>query len=128
MDTLPDVASHPLVVWAAVAAALIYIMATALAKAVPPLLEAKANAHRVRAEAAATGRRYRQEEEDARVLDLSTQVDHLAGRVWTLEQERERWRDALVRHAAWDHLMLTRALAAGDGEVTPPPPLWPLPE
>jgi len=51
-------------------------------------------------------------------------VDHLAGRVYTLELQQHRQDQYLVEHAKWDHELLMAAIAAGL-EVSEPPPLRP---
>lgn len=119
MDSPADVATHPVVVYTTVIAVAGYVLATAIAKVVGPLAEAMESAAERR-------RQYRQRAEDARILDLSSQVDHLAGRVWTLEQSADRQATYLTLHAAWDHEVTMAALAAGV-EVPPAPPLRPPP-
>lgn len=119
-DTLPDAASNPVVVYVVVATACLSAVVLALARLAGPMGEALESAGNRR-------RAYRQSAEDARIVDLSHQVDHLAGRVWTLEQARERQSAALIAHAIWDQQMTTAAIAAGL-DVTVPPPLYPPPE
>lgn len=115
-----DAADNTLVVYTVVATACLSVVVLAFARLVGPLGEALQSAAERR-------RAYRQRAEDARILDLSQQVDHLGGRVWTLEQARERQSVALIAHAVWDQALISRAIEAGL-EVTPPPPLYPPPD
>lgn len=114
---LDRAADSALVVWAAIGMAVFVTICVGLAKGVPPIVEAWGAMSEKR-------RQLRQRAEDARIVDLSEQVDHLTGRVWTLERSQERQRDALVAHAQWDTHVLAAAIAAGV-DVTAPPPLWP---
>lgn len=108
---VPD--PSPIVVYVALAGAVLYIAAKSVAQVVEPI------------SAALTKRReFKQANEDARIVDLSHQVDHLAGRVHTLEERAQRQDRALDRHAAWDHQMIQAAIRAGL-DVPEPPPLRP---
>lgn len=118
-DQLVDVATEPLVVWFVIVSACAAILLRTLSGSIPPAVEAWGRMRETR-------RRDRQRGEDARILDLSEQVDHLAGRVWTLEQDKARHSEALIRHAAWDQALIHAAIAAGVA-VHPPPPLYPTP-
>lgn len=108
---LPDAASSPWVVRTVVAAACVTAVLLAAARVVEPLGEAWEKL-----------RRYRQRSEDARIKDMSEQVDHLAGRVYTLEQQQLRQDRYLLEHAKWDHELMMAAINAGL-EVSEPPPL-----
>lgn len=116
-DGIDQAATSPVVVWVGIGVAVFVVVCAGLAKAVPPVVEAWGTMAEKR-------RQFRQRAEDARILDLSEQVDHLAGRVWVLERNADRQRDALIAHAQWDQKILTAAIAAGL-DVTVPPPLWP---
>lgn len=112
-DSLPDAAAHPAVVWTVVATACISAVLIAATRLAGPLSEALERK-----------RQFKQKAEDARIKDLSEQVDHLAGRVYTLEA-RERKRDQyLLEHAKWDHDLMMAAIKVGL-DVSEPPPLRP---
>lgn len=114
---IEDTVTDPVVVWVGVWLTVFVAVVLALAKALPPAIEAWGKTReQVRAS--------RQRTEDARILDLSSQVDHLAGRVFTLEQNRERHQAVLIAHAAWDQQLIHAAIAANVA-VTAPPPLYP---
>ena len=49
---------------------------------------------------------------DARIRDLSSQVDHLEGRIYTLERRQQRQDAYLYAHAVWDQKMLEAAIKA----------------
>lgn len=115
--SLDQAADSALVLWVGIGMAVFVVVCVGLAKAVPPVVEAWGAMAEKR-------RQFRQRAEDARVLDLSDQVDHLAGRVFTLEQLVERWRNQLMAHADWDQQLMAAAIAAG-ADVSKPPPLWP---
>jgi len=108
---LPDAANNPVVVWTVVACACITAIILAFAKLVSPV-----------GEALEQRRQIKQRAEDARIRDLSEQVDHLAGRVYTLETNATRQDRYLLEHAKWDHEMQMAAINAGL-EVPDPPPL-----
>jgi len=115
--SLPDAAESPVVIWTVILTTCAVAILLAIAKVVGPLGEAfESNAER--------HRQYKQRDEDARIVDLSSQVDHLAGRVYTLELQQHRQDQYLVEHAKWDHELLMAAIAAGL-EVSEPPPLRP---
>lgn len=114
-----DTASEPAVVWTVILVACASAVLLAAARVLPPVIEAWG---KMREQV----RQSRQRQEDARIKDLSEQVDHLAGRVWTLEQDRARQAAALMEHAAWDQALIHAAIAAGVA-VQPPPPLYPAP-
>lgn len=71
-----------------------------------------------------TMRKMRQldELEDARVVDLTAQVKHLATRVEALEEEGARHRRLVLEHVMWDANAIVEAGKAGI-QLTPPPPL-----
>lgn len=119
-DQLTDAATDPIVVWVVIAAGSVAVILRSLSSVLPDVIAAWGKMREQR-------RRDRQASEDARIVDLSSQVDHLAGRVWTLEQNRERMQAALIDHAAWDQALIHAAVAAGV-PVTTPPPLYPIPE
>lgn len=114
-----ETASDPAVVWTVIIAACVSAVLLSLSRALPPAIEAWGKMRE-------TIRRTRQRAEDARIVDLSSQVDHLAGRVYTLEQNRERHTAALIEHAAWDQTLIHAAIEAGVA-VSKPPPLYPPP-
>lgn len=112
-ESLPDAASHPAVIWTVVGTACVSAVILAAARLAGPL-----------GEMIEKRRQMKQRSEDARIKDLSEQVDHLAGRVFTLEA-RERVRDRyLIAHAEWDHELMMAAIRAGL-TVSEPPPLRP---
>lgn len=115
-EGVPDAAAHPWVVYAVVAAAVAYVLATAVAKVAEPISSALTKY-----------REHRQASEDARIRDLDRQVDHLLGRVTTLELRQQRQDTFLAEHAAWDRTVLQAAIAAGLTleDLGQPPPLWP---
>lgn len=115
-EGVPDAAAHPWVVYAVVAAAVAYVVATAVAKVAEPVSAAMTRY-----------RQHRQASEDARILDLDSQVDHLKGRVTTLEQRQQRQDNYLAAHAVWDREVLSAAILSGmdPEQVGPIPPLWP---
>ena len=113
----PDAAGHPVVTYAVVAAAVLYVVALAIAKAADPVSAALEKR-----------RNFKQRAEDARIVDLDAQVDHLAGRVFTLEQRQQAQDLALYAHALWDAQVIEAALAGGidlASTIGPPPPLRP---
>lgn len=116
---VPGVDAHPVVVWVAIASAVLVLLSYAVARAAGPVSEALQR-----------WREHRQAGEDARILDLSAQVDHLAGRVFTLEQRQQRQDAYLYAHAEWDRAVLAAAIRHGLDleELSTPPPLWPPPE
>jgi hypothetical protein len=115
-EGLTDAATHPAVVWTAVAAACIVVILLAFARVAEPVAGAWGKL-----------REARQKGEDARIQDLSSQVDHLAGRVYTLEQRQQRQDAYLYAHAVWDQRMLDAAIRSGLDleDIGPPPPLRP---
>lgn len=114
-----DTASEPAVVWTVIVAVCFAAVVGTLAKTLPPAVEAWSRMRDTR-------RRDRGRAEDARIVDLSEQVDHLAGRVWTLEQDKARHTATLIEHAAWDQQLIHAAIARGVA-VSAPPPLYPTP-
>lgn len=126
LTSVEDSATHPVVIWATIAAAVLVLVAVTLSRVLPPILDAKSRLQEARLAAAAAREKAAQAAEDARILDLSHQVDHLAGRVWSLEQQRERQQAALIEHAAWDQQLIHAAIAAGVA-VQSPPPLYAVP-
>lgn len=115
-EQLSDAATHPAVIWTAVATACVVVILLAGARVVEPL-----------AAAWQKWREARQKSEDARILDLSHQVDHLAGRVYTLERRQQKQDAYLYAHAVWDQKMLEAAIKAGldIADIGDPPPLRP---
>lgn len=115
-EGVPDAAAHPLVVYAVVAAAVAYVLAMAVAKAADPISSVLTKR-----------REYKQASEDARIIDLSHQVDHLAGRVYTLEARQIKQDQYLFVHAAWDQRLLELAIQSGIDldDIGQPPPLRP---
>lgn len=114
---VPGVDAHPIVIWAAIMAAVSVMLAHAIARAVGPV-----------SEAIQRWREHKQASEDARIVDLSGQVDHLAGRVFTLEQRQQRQDRYLFEHAQWDRKILAAAIRLGlddTDDLGTPPPLWP---
>lgn len=116
-DPLTEAATEPAVFWTVVVSGCLSVVLVAASKVLPDAIAAWGKMREQR-------RRDRQAEEDARIVDLSSQVDHLAGRVWTLEQNRERMHQVLIEHAAWDQALIHAAITAGV-KVQPPPPLYP---
>lgn len=116
-EGVPDAAAHPFVVYAVVVAAVAYVLATAVAKVAEPISSALARI-----------REHRQASEDARIRDLSSQVDHLLGEVAVLRERLTALDRHLSAHAAWDRRVLTAAISAGvdPAELGPAPPLWPV--
>lgn len=115
-----DAATHPAVIWTVVVTACVSAVFLAAARVLPPMTDALSRM-RERSRVA------RQKTEDARIKDLSEQVDHLAGRVWSLEQSRVRQDAALMAHAVWDQQLIALAIEAGI-TVPTPPPLYPPPD
>jgi hypothetical protein len=113
VSQLGESASHPTVVWTVIATACLTVIILAAARLAGPLSEMFEQR-----------RKYKQRIEDARIVDLSNQVDHLAGRIYTLEGREVRRDRYLVEHAQWDHELMMAAIAAGL-DVSPPPPLRP---
>lgn len=115
-EQLTDSATHPAVVWTAVAAACLVVIVLAVTRLVEPVSTGWAKI-----------REARQKGEDARIKDLSAQVDHLAGRIYTLEQRQTRQDAYLYAHAMWDQKVIEAYIAAGlDIEsIGLPPPLRP---
>lgn len=69
-------------------------------------------------------RTIRQRSEDARIRDLSGQVDHLSRRVDDLEEDDQAQIQLITAHAAWDYLVMEALINAGI-QVPKPPPLRP---
>lgn len=115
-EQLTESATNPAVIWTAVAAACVVVVLLAFARVAEPVSTAWAKL-----------REARQRGEDARIRDLSAQVDHLAGRVYTLEQRQQRQDAYLYAHAVWDQKMVEAAIRAGLDldDIGPPPPLRP---
>ena len=111
--------ASPVVVWVTIGTVVLVLVTRALASAAPNVSEALTRI-----------RNHRQAAEDAKVRDLSSTVDHLAGRVYTLEQRTQRQDRYLYEHAQWDRQVLQAAIEAGLDVDTlgTPPPLWPPPE
>lgn len=67
-------------------------------------------------------RRMRQidELEDARVIDLTKQVEHLTRRVVALEKEAQEHRDLVLSHIRWDAMAIAAAAKAGIELDLPP--------
>lgn len=66
------------------------------------------------------------------VKDVREDNARLRARVETLEQredsweiERKAWRDVLMLHAAFDHVVVQRLKDAGITDLPDPPPLYP---
>lgn len=118
-NPLPTVDASPIVVWVTIGTVVLVLVARSLASAAPNVSEALTRI-----------RTHRQAAEDAKVRDLSSSVDHLAGRVYTLEQRSQRQDRYLYEHAQWDRQVLQAAIEAGLDVDTlgMPPPLWPPPE
>lgn len=115
-DGVPDAAAHPLVVYALVAAVVVRLLAPAVANAAESVTDVLTKR-----------REHKQQTEDARIIDLDSQVQHLSGRIFTLE-ERQRKQDLyLYEHAVWDQHILDACIKAGiDLEgIGQPPPLRP---
>jgi hypothetical protein len=119
-DQLADAATQPVVIWTGVACLCLAVVLRSLSSVLPDAIAAWGKMREQR-------RRDRQAAEDARIEDLSAQVDHLAGRVWTLEQAAQRMTAAVIAHTAWDQKLMTAAVAAGL-HVDMPPPLYPIPD
>lgn len=111
-----DAATQPAVIWTAVITACVGIILLAAAKVAEPVASAWQKL-----------REARQKAEDARILDLSHQVDHLAGRVYTLERRQQKQDAYLYAHAVWDQKMVEAAIKAGLNleDIGEPPPLRP---
>lgn len=115
-EQLTDSATSPVVVWTTIAAACIVVVTLTFAKVAEPVATAWGKL-----------REARQKSEDARIKDLSHQVDHLAGRVFTLEQRQQKQDAYLYAHAVWDQRMVEAAIKAGLDldDIGQPPPLRP---
>lgn len=115
-EGLADAATHPAVVWTAIITACVVVASLAFAKVAEPLAVSWGKI-----------REARQKSEDARIRDLSSQVDHLAGRVYTLERRQQKQDAYLYAHAVWDQKMLEAAIKAGLDieDIGQPPPLRP---
>lgn len=115
-EGVPEAVAHPLVVYAAVAAAVLWVLARAAATVAGPVSEALTKL-----------RTHRQQSEDARIRDLSSQVDHLMGEVAVLRERLTVLDRHLIAHAEWDRQLLQHAIARGldADDIGPPPPLWP---
>lgn len=126
MTSVEDAATHPVVIYVGIGCTILVLVAAALSRALPPVIESWGRVKEARRAAEAKRAADAQAAEDARIIDLSHQVDHLAGRVWSLEQQRERQQAALIEHAAWDQQLIHAAIAAGVA-VQNPPPLYAVP-
>lgn len=115
-EQLTESATNPAVVWTAVAAACLVVVLLAFARVAEPVTSAWSKL-----------REARQKSEDARIRDLSSQVDHLAGRIYTLEQRQQKQDAYLYAHAVWDQKILEAAIKLGINldDIGAPPPLRP---
>lgn len=133
MISMPPVESHPLMVYAAVAVALLVLVASAVPKILGPIGKGLADWSRSRREA-------RIASEDADMADVQRQIAYLTEqrvedqkrhtrerkedreafeaqlRAWAAREER--WRGEWHQHISWDHELIHLALQHG---VTPPP-------
>ena len=114
---LPNVDESSAVVWALTAAAFFYAVVSGVAKVIGPLLDSVETVIERR-------RTMRQSDEDARIVDLTNQLEHVVGRVDQLEAYARDQTTYLALHAHWDRSVTTACVAAGI-VVDPPPPLAP---
>lgn len=79
-----------------------------------------------RRSAAAAARRYRTEQEDARITDLTQDNVYLQKRVGHLTKEQDRAWWLARHHLVWDHHVASRLRHLDpDTPIPPPPPLLP---